>query len=135
MFIFVQLKGRFMKNSDQAQLPTCDCTIIHNDVIDKVRKDMPNAESLYDLSELFKSFGDQTRLKILFALSQDEMCVCDIAALLDMTQSAISHQLRVLRNVKLVKYLKRGKVVYYSLDDDHVNAIFKQGLEHVDHSK
>ena len=121
--------------SQKQDAPKCECTIIHNDVIDKVRKDMPAADSLYNLSELFKSFGDQTRLRILFALSQEEMCVCDISALLDMTQSAISHQLRVLRNVKLVKYIKRGKVVYYSLDDDHVKGIFKQGLEHVYHSK
>lgn len=116
-------------------IPTCDCTVIHHDIIEKVNEKMPEADSLYELSELFKSFADQTRLKILFALSEEEMCVCDIAALLNMTQSAISHQLRVLRNVKLVKFAKRGKVVYYSLDDDHVNAIFKQGLEHVEHTK
>lgn len=111
----------------------CDCNIIHEDVIERVRGEMPAAEHLYDLSELFKSLGDQTRLKILFALSKSEMCVCDIAALLDMTQSAISHQLRVLRNVRLVKYHKVGKVVYYALDDNHVNELFKQGLDHVEH--
>jgi len=94
---------------------------------------MPAAEHLYDLSELFKSLGDQTRLKILFALSRSEMCVCDIAALLEMSQSAISHQLRVLRNVRLVKYHKVGKVVYYTLDDEHVNELFRQGLDHVEH--
>ena len=113
--------------------PKCDCNIIHHDVIDRVQGEMPAAEHLYDLSELFKSLGDQTRLKILFALSENEMCVCDIAALLDMTQSAISHQLRVLRNVRLIKYHKEGKVVYYSLDDQHVSEIFKQGLDHVEH--
>lgn len=118
---------------DQGNLPKCDCTIIHNDVIERVQEDMPVPEHLYDLSELFKSLGDQTRLKILFALSKNEMCVCDIAALLDMTQSAISHQLRVLRNVRLVRYHKVGKIVYYTLDDDHVNEIFKQGLDHVEH--
>lgn len=115
------------------EVPQCDCTIIHNDVIDRVKSEMPMAEHLYDLSELFKSLGDQTRLKILFALSKNEMCVCDIAALLEMSQSAISHQLRVLRNVRLVKYNKVGKVVYYTLDDCHVNEIFKQGLDHVEH--
>lgn len=118
----------------QNELPQCDCGIIHNDVIDRVRGEMPVPELLYDLSELFKSLSDQTRLKILFALSKNEMCVCDIAALLEMTQSAISHQLRVLRNVRLVKYHKVGKVVYYALDDQHVNEIFKQGLDHVEHN-
>lgn len=114
-------------------VPQCDCNVIHNDVVEKVRGEMPVQEHLYDLSELFKSLGDQTRLKILFALSRSEMCVCDIAALLEMSQSAISHQLRVLRNVRLVKYHKVGKVVYYALDDNHVNEIFKQGLDHVEH--
>jgi len=117
----------------QNVIPQCDCTIIHNDIIDRVRSEMPAAEHLYDLSELFKSLSDQTRLKILFALSRNEMCVCDIANLLEMSQSAISHQLRVLRNVRLVKYYKVGKVVYYTLDDNHVNEIFKQGLDHVAH--
>ena len=121
--------------SYQNDIPKCDCTVIHHDVIDRVKGEMPRAEHLYDLSELFKSLGDQTRLKILFALSKNEMCVCDIASLLDMTQSAISHQLRVLRNVRLVKYHKVGKVVYYALDDNHVNEIFKQGLDHVEHQK
>lgn len=97
------------------------------------KQEMPADNDLYDLSELFKSFADQTRLKILFALSKEEMCVCDIAALLKMTQSAISHQLRVLRNVRLVKYRKKGKSVYYTLDDQHVKNIFEQGLEHVGH--
>jgi ArsR family transcriptional regulator len=113
--------------------PQCDCNIIHEDIIERVRGEMPAAEHLYDLSELFKSLGDQTRVRILFALSKNEMCVCDIAALLDMTQSAISHQLRVLRNVRLVKYRKEGKVVYYTLDDEHVNELFRQGLDHVEH--
>jgi Predicted transcriptional regulators len=114
-------------------VPQCDCGIIHNDVVDRVKGDMPAAVYLFDLAELFKSLADQTRLKILFALSKNEMCVCDIAALLEMTQSAISHQLRVLRNVRLVRYHKVGKVVYYTLDDEHVNEIFKQGLDHVEH--
>ena len=118
----------------QADMTLCECSVIHNDVIERVRKEMPAAEQLYELSELFKSLGDQTRVKILFALSRNEMCVCDIAALLEMTQSAISHQLRVLRNVRLVRYHKVGKVVYYALDDNHVNEIFKQGMDHVSHN-
>jgi DNA-binding transcriptional ArsR family regulator len=111
----------------------CDCTVIHVDVVERVKGEMPEEKKMYDLAELFKSLSDQTRLKILFALSKNEMCVCDIAALLGMSQSAISHQLRVLRNTRLVKYQKSGKVVYYTLDDNHVNAIFKQGLDHVAH--
>jgi ArsR family transcriptional regulator len=112
----------------------CACHIIHMDTLHKVREAMPPGEDMHRLAELFKSFGDLTRLKILFALSREKMCVCDIAALLNTSQSAISHQLRVLRNIRLVKYEKKGKVVYYSLDDDHVGKIFSQGLEHVAHT-
>jgi ArsR family transcriptional regulator len=83
------------------------------------------------LAEFFKVFGDSTRLKILYALSMSEMCVCDLAALLSMSQSAISHQLKVLRQTRLIKYRKDGKVVYYSLDDDHIRRVFEQGLAHV----
>jgi ArsR family transcriptional regulator len=92
---------------------------------------MPQEETLYDLAELFKVFGDSTRIKILWALDEAEMCVCDIAFLLNMTQSAISHQLRVLKQTNLVKNRREGKVVYYSLDDDHVRKIFDQGLIHI----
>jgi ArsR family transcriptional regulator len=92
---------------------------------------MPEEETLLNLADLFKMFGDSTRVKILCALFNAEMCVCDIAALLGMTQSAISHQLRALRQTKLVKYRRDGKVVYYSLDDDHVKNIFDLGLLHV----
>lgn len=109
----------------------CDCTIIHEDVINEVRRHMPEEEALMDLADFFKVFGDTTRVSILCALFQSEMCVCDIAALLGMTKSAISHQLRVLKQSKLVKYRRDGKVVYYSLDDDHVKNIFDQGLSHV----
>jgi DNA-binding transcriptional ArsR family regulator len=92
---------------------------------------MPEVETLYDLAELFKVFGDSTRIRILWALDEEEMCVCDIAYLLDMTQSAISHQLRVLKQAKLVKNRREGKVVYYSLADNHVKQIFEQGLDHI----
>ena len=111
-------------------IETCSCTTIHNDVIQKVRAVMPQEETLYDLAELYKAFGDTTRIKILCALFEAEMCVCDIAALLNMTQSAISHQLRVLKQSRLVKHRKDGKVVYYSLDDSHIKSIFDQGLLH-----
>lgn len=109
----------------------CNCTILHEDVIHKVRQDMPEEGLLYDLAELFKVFGDSTRIRILYALSASEMCVCDIAALLGMTQSAISHQLRILKSARLVKNRKAGKVVFYTLDDSHVADMFAQGLEHV----
>ena len=99
----------------------CECTVIHQEVIDKIK--LPEEELLYDLGDFFKILGDSTRIKILSALFQSEMCVCDIAALLGMTQSAISHQLRVHR--------KEGKVVYYSLDDDHIKHIVDQGLTHI----
>jgi ArsR family transcriptional regulator len=113
------------------EMDRCNCTVIHENVIEKVKEQMPPEESLYDLAELFKVFGDTTRIKILCALAEAEMCVCDIAALLNMTQSSISHQLRALKQARLVKFRRDGKVVYYSLDDDHVQSIFKLGLVHV----
>ncbi len=109
----------------------CDCNVIHQDIVNQVKTRMPPEEQLYDLAELFKVFGDSTRIKILWALFEAEMCVCDIAFLLSMTQSAISHQLRVLKQARLVKNRKAGKVVFYSLDDEHVKQIFDQGLIHI----
>jgi len=115
----------------KGKLEKCDCTIIHQDVVTSVKEHMPEVEQFYDLADLFKVFGDSTRVKILYALFSAEMCVCDIAVLLNMTQSAISHQLRILKQARLIKYRKEGKVVYYSLDDDHVKGIFDQGLSHI----
>lgn len=109
----------------------CDCTVIHDEIVNSVRENMPDEESLYDLAEIFKVFGDTTRIKILCALFSSEMCVCDLAVLLNMTQSAISHQLRVLKQARLVKFRRDGKIVYYSLDDDHVKQIFDQGFNHI----
>ncbi|HHT88080.1 MAG TPA: winged helix-turn-helix transcriptional regulator [Clostridiales bacterium] len=110
---------------------SCDCEVIHEEVVNKVKARMPEEEILYELAEVFKVFGDSTRIRILWALDEAEMCVCDIAYLLNMTQSAISHQLRVLKQAKLVRNRKEGKVVYYSLDDEHVRMIFDQGLAHI----
>ena len=110
---------------------SCSCSVIHEDIVNKVRDIMPMEETLYDLAELFKVFGDTTRIKIICALFESEMCVCDIAALLCMNQSAISHQLRVLKQARLVKFRKDGKVVYYSLDDEHIKLIFDLGLIHI----
>ncbi|MBA1335082.1 MAG: Cadmium efflux system accessory protein [Firmicutes bacterium] len=112
---------------------TCRCNVIHSDIVDKVKAEMPAEERLAQMAELFKVFGDFTRVKIICALLDEEMCVCDIASLLDMSQSAISHQLRVLRHARLVKYRREGRVVYYSLDDEHVKNIFGQSLLHVSH--
>ncbi|MEG0764779.1 MAG: metalloregulator ArsR/SmtB family transcription factor [Pseudoflavonifractor sp.] len=99
--------------------------------MEKVKAAMPTDEVLYNLADLFKLFGDSTRIKILFLLFESEMCVCDIARLLSMTQSAISHQLRALKQSKLVKYRRDGKTVFYSLADGHVRTILDQGMEHV----
>lgn len=112
-------------------LNICDCKEIHEDIVSEVKTSMPEEEMLYDLAELFKVFGDTTRIKILYALFSNEMCVCDIASLLGMTHSAISHQLRVLKQARLVKFRKEGKVVYYSLDDNHISQIFDCGLNHI----
>ncbi|MGI5900966.1 MAG: ArsR/SmtB family transcription factor [Desulfitobacteriia bacterium] len=109
----------------------CDCTVIHERVVNRVRNLMPEEESLYNLAELFKVFGDSTRIRILWALSESEMCVCDLAVLLNMTQSAISHQLRILKQARLVKNRREGRVVFYSLDDAHVKSIFEQGMIHI----
>lgn len=109
----------------------CDCTVIHEDCVRKTRAAMPEEEKLLDLADLFKVFGDSTRVKIICALCQSELCVCDIAALFGMTKSAISHQLRVLKQSKIVRYRRDGKVVFYSLDDEHIKGIFNQGLSHV----
>lgn len=119
-------------NDNKINNDVCEVTVIHEDVINKVKKIMPEETKLYDLAELFKVFGDTTRIKILCALFESEMCVCDIAALLGMNQSAVSHQLRVLKQSKLVKYRKEGKIVYYSLADDHVIKIFGEGFNHIE---
>ena len=109
----------------------CDCDVIHGDVVEAVKKKMPEEDILYDLSDFFKVLGDSTRVKIMWALDESEMCVCDLAVLLNMTKSAISHQLRSLKQANLVKFRRDGKVVYYSLSDDHVKQIFEKGLEHI----
>ena len=105
---------------------------VHQDVIDSVQDKMPEEETLYDLAELFKIFGDSTRIRILYVLFESEMCVYDIAQLLSMTQSAISHQLRLLKQARLVKFRREGRTVIYSLSDDHVRTIINQGMAHVE---
>lgn len=109
----------------------CEYLCVHEDTVKKVVNDMPEEEKLYDLAELFKVFGDSTRIKILYALFEAELCVCDIAQLLKVSQTAVSHQLRVLKTNKLVKSRKDGKNVFYSLADDHVCSIINQGMDHI----
>ena len=109
----------------------CDCDVIHAEIVDEVRKYMPQDEMLYDLADFFKIFGDSTRIKLLWALDREEMCVCDLAVLLNMTKSAVSHQLKTLRQEKLVKYRRDGKTAIYSLLDEHVKVILEVGLEHI----
>jgi len=116
-----------MKNDDIL----CDCDVIHADVVESVRGRMPAEKELSDLSVFFKILGDRTRAKIIWALDESEMCVCDLAFLLNMTKSAISHQLRLLRQENLVKNRRDGKVVFYSLADDHIKDIFEKGHEHI----
>ncbi|MGM9573898.1 MAG: ArsR/SmtB family transcription factor [Hominicoprocola sp.] len=108
-----------------------ESNVIHEDVLLRVREKMPNEDPIYEVSELFKVFGDSTRARMICALNIEEMCVCDLAALLNMTQSAISHQLRILKSSRLVKSRKQGKIVYYSLDDSHIGDIFAKAFEHV----
>lgn len=109
----------------------CDFYQVHENVVKAVNDKMPDEDKLYYLAEIFKVFGDSTRIKILYVLFEAEMCVCDIAELLSMSQSAISHQLRVLKQSKLVKNRREGKTIFYSLADEHVRAIFNQGMEHI----
>ena len=116
---------------EKKSAPGCDFLFVHQEIVDRVNREMPAEETLFDLAELFKIFGDSTRIKILYVLFESEMCVCDIAQLLGMTQSAISHQLRALKNARLVKARRDGKTVFYSLADSHVRTILGQGMEHV----
>lgn len=117
--------------SEPRDVERCDYMHVHEDIVAQVNRNMPDEEVLYDLAELFKIFGDSTRIKILYVLSESEICVCDIAQLLGMTQSAISHQLRSLKQCRLVKARRDGKTVFYSLADGHVRTILNQGMEHV----
>ncbi len=110
----------------------CEFAFVHEDIVNAVNKKMPDEDVLYDLAELFRVFGDSTRIKILYVLFESEMCVCDIAQLLGMKQSAISHQLKNLKQARLVTSRREGKSIFYSLSDDHVRSMIGQGLEHIE---
>lgn len=121
-----------MSENINEQIECCDCNEIHEDLLKIVNDTMPEETELYDLAELFKVFGDSTRIRILFVLFEAEVCVCDLAKVLNMTQSAISHQLRILKANKLVNSRREGKPVFYSLADGHVRTIIAQGREHIE---
>ena len=121
-----------MSENINEQIECCDCNEIHEDLLKIVNDTMPEETELYDLAELFKVFGDSTRIRILFGLFEAEVCVCDLAKVLNMTQSAISHQLRILKANKLVNSRREGKSVFYSLADGHVRTIIAQGREHIE---
>lgn len=121
-----------MSENINEQIECCDCNEIHEDLLKIVNDTMPEETELYDLAELFKVFSDSTRIRILFVLFEAEVCVCDLAKVLNMTQSAISHQLRILKANKLVNSRREGKSVFYSLADGHVRTIIAQGREHIE---
>lgn len=116
----------------EKDIENCENVEVHEEILEKIRKTFPNDEKLYDLAELFKVFGDSTRIRILFVLFEAEVCVCDLAAALDMTSSAVSHQLKILKSNKLIKSRRDGKSVIYSLADNHVRTIISQGMDHID---
>lgn len=119
------------KKITDTDIERCDLTFVHDDIVKKVNDEMPEEEILYDLAEFYKVFGDTTRIKILYILLKSELCVCDISQVLGVSQSAVSHQLRMLKQMKLVKYRREGKSVFYSLSDHHIELILRQGLEHI----
>lgn len=119
------------KRDDEKIAPCCDFMHVHEHEVERVMEVMPEQEQLQNLAEFFRVFGDSTRIRILYALSQSELCVCDIASLLGMGQSAISHQLRILKQMRLVKFRRDGKSVLYSLTDSHIETILAQGMEHI----
>ena len=109
----------------------CEARVVHLDALDRAREKMPDEDTLLDIAELFKVFGDSTRTRILSALSIEELCVCDISALLNMSMSAVSHQLRILRQTKIVKSRRNGKEIVYSLDDEHISELYALALAHL----
>ena len=117
---------------DRYNVECCEFMHAHDEIVEKVQKEMPSEDTLYDLTELFRIFGDSTRIKILYALHDSELCVQDIADAVQLSQSAVSHQLRVLKDSKLVRFRREGKTVFYALDDDHVRSILSMGMGHIE---
>lgn len=123
-----ELRGDIMANNDKFN----EFLAAHEDVVKRVLESQPTEEVLYDLAELFKVFGDSTRIRILYALIESELCVGDIAQMLNLGQSAVSHQLKLLKDSKLVRFRREGKVIFYALNDDHVRTILNMGMEHIE---
>lgn len=132
-YSYVELKEGvdIQMSIDSVFVHGCETASEHEQIVTKILKNMPDDTKLYDLAELFKVFGDSTRIRMLYVLSEHEMCVLDIARVLGMTQSAISHQLKILKQARLVKFRREGKQIFYMLDDDHVKDIISEGLEHI----
>lgn len=118
--------------NEKNEVEKCDFLYVHEDAVKKVNEELPDEEKLYDLAEFYKVFADSTRIKILYVLLKAELCVCDISQILGVSQSAVSHQLRMLKQMKLVKYRREGKAVFYSLSDHHIEQILSQGFEHIE---
>lgn len=125
-------RENLMPAAAEPELDRCECSVIHEDVVAAVRGMLPEDDLTMELADTFKLFADSTRVRILYALTLAELCVCDISALLNMSMSSVSHQLRILKQSNLVKYRKAGRVVYYSLADDHVRTIISVAMEHVE---
>lgn len=127
-----ELKHEGTKGSDDMN-DACESLIVNEEMVHRIKANQIDTQSLGHLADLFKALSDPTRLKIIHALHQSELCVCDISTVLQMSQSAVSHQLRYLRNLRLVKRRKEGKMMFYSLEDEHIHTLFTQGLEHIQH--
>lgn len=128
---FVFIKEDTRMSEKEKEIDCCEENVVHENLLTEVRRKLPPEEALYDLAELFKVFGDSTRVRILFVLLEEEVCVCDLSDMLSMTPSAISHQLKILSRAKLIRSRREGKSVFYSLSDDHVRTMLDQGMEHI----
>ncbi len=124
-----------MENTEEEKIETCDYRSIHEGAVKEVLSKMPDEDTIFELAELYKIFGDHTRIRILCVLWEHELCVCDIAKVLSMTDSAISHQLRVLKAARLIKYRREGKTVFYSLADEHVQTLINCAVDHIEEDK
>ena len=124
-----------LKNTEENEIETCDYHSIHEGAVKEVMSKMPDEDTIFELAEIYKIFGDHTRIRILCVLWEHELCVCDIAKVLSMTDSAISHQLRVLKAARLIKYRREGKTVFYSLADEHVQTLINCAVEHIEEDK
>jgi DNA-binding transcriptional ArsR family regulator len=131
LFTYYYLHNILIRGLAVVEQDRCEINCIHEEAVKAVRQALFGDDVAASLAELFKALGDPTRVKILFSLMTRELCVCDLTAVIGISESAVSHQLKILRTLRLVKYRREGKILYYSLADDHVEKLFAQGLEHV----